>query len=216
MRLLCITDLHDRPAALGQILGSAGKVDAVLLGGDLTSFGAPADARRLVEQARAAAAPVLAVAGNCDSADIEQELIDLGVSLHARGVIMAGMGIHGLSGIPPWRQGMYQMTEEELAAALQAGYAQVATAARHVVLAHAPPRNGRLDRTFLLRHVGSQALRQFIEQPHPALVVCGHSPEARGVEEIGPTTVVNCGPAASGCYAVADVTDGVTVDLRKA
>lgn len=216
MRLVCITDLHDRPAALERILAAAGKADAVLLGGDLTSFGMPADARRLVEQAQSAGAPVLAVAGNCDSAEIEQELVDLGVALHGRGVILGGVGIHGLSGIPPWRQGMYQMTEEELAAALHAGYAQVTAAARHVVLAHAPPRNGRLDRTFLLGHVGSQALRDFIEQTRPALVICGHIHEARGIEQIGPTTVVNCGPAASGYYAVAEVTDDVTTELRKA
>jgi len=208
--------LHDRPAALERILAAAGPVDAVLLGGDLTNFGTPADARRLVEQAQAGGAPVLAVAGNCDSAEIEGELVALGVSLHGRGVVLGGVGIHGLSAIPPWRRGMYQMTEEQLAAALQAGYAQITAAARHVVVAHAPPRNGRLDRTFLLRHVGSQALREFIERTRPGLVICGHIHEARGVEQLGRTTVVNCGPAASGYFAAAEVAEEVKVELRRA
>ena len=111
---------------------------------------------------------------------------------------------------------MYHFTEEELAEHLQTGYEQIAGAAYHVVLSHAPPRDGKLDRTFFGRHVGSRALREFIERAQPALVVCGHIHEGRGIDTIGPTTVVNCGPAAAGDYAVVEIGDEVRVELCQA
>jgi len=214
MRLLCITDLHGRHAALERILAGAGEVDLLLLGGDITSFGSPEDAQQIVRLAQASAPAVLAVAGNCDSPGIDTRLDELGVGLHGRGVIREGIGLQGLSAMPPWLPRMYHFTEDELAGFLQAGYAQIAGAEQHVVLSHCPPRGGRLDRTRLLQHVGSQALRTFIQQTHPALVVCGHVHEARGIENLGPTTIVNCGPAAAGYYATAEIGDQVNVELH--
>jgi uncharacterized protein len=220
MNLLCLSDLHGSAAMLRRIFAAVKTADMILLGGDLTDFGSPENAERIVQQAQSLGAPVLAVAGNCDSADIDQRLLELGVSLHGRGIVCSGVGVHGVSAIPPWRGGMYQFTEAELAAALRAGYADVAGAKHHVVLAHAPPHGSKRDRTMLFQHVGSVALQNFIEETQPELVVCGHVHEARGSETIGRTLVVNCGPAAHGYYALADVgdevKDGPQVELCKA
>jgi len=219
MKLLCVTDLHQSSAALERILAdaaAAGPIDLLLLGGDITQFGPPEAAERLVRQAQAAGAPVLAVAGNCDSPAIDRRLVELGVSLHGRGLICGDVGIHGLSATPLWRSKMHQFTEEELAGDLRAGYAQVAGAAHQVVRAHAPPHGGKLDRTHFFQHVGSKALRAFIEETQPELVLCGHIHEGRGIEQLGRTTVVNCGAAFAGYYALAEVGGDVKVDLRRA
>lgn len=217
MKLLTITDLHGQAAVLERILKAAGEVDAILMGGDLTTFGEPEDAMRLVRQAQAIGPPVWAVAGNCDSARIDQELAELGISLQGRGLVVQGIGLHGLSAMPLWRGDMYQFSEEELASLLAAGYAQIAGAACHVVLSHAPPR-GVCDRTRFFQHVGSTALRAFIERTQPALVLCGHIHEARGVDRIGSTVVANCGAALAGFYAIAEVNEAaeVKVELRRA
>ena len=211
MRLLGITDLHGRHAALERILDDVGPTDVVLLGGDITHFGSPSDAEKAVRLARASGATVLAVAGNCDSAEIEQRLAQLGVSLDRRGVVHEAIGFHGLSATPPWGAMMHQSGEEELAAALEVGYAQVTAARHHVVLAHVPPHGLSLDRTFSGQHVGSTALREFVHQTGPCLVVCGHIHEGRGVEQIGQTTIVNCGHAASGQYVLVEVGDEVRI-----
>lgn len=79
MKLLGITDLHGSLRALDRILAHAGPVDAILLGGDITHFGTPDDAETVVRLARDAAATVVAVAGNCDSADIDERLTHLDV-----------------------------------------------------------------------------------------------------------------------------------------
>jgi hypothetical protein len=228
MRLLGITDLHGSPAALERILAaaipSAGHqqypaewaVDLILLGGDLTNFGSADDAEKLIRQAQDTAVKVLAVAGNCDSAEIGRRLVELNVSLAGRGLIHAGVGLHGLSAMPPWRGDMYELTEDKLAEVLQAGHAQIAGAEHHVVLSHPPPYGSALDRTSTAKHVGSTALRSFIDRMQPEVVICGHIHESRGVEKLGQTTAVNCGPAAAGYYALAELGDQLRVDLCRA
>jgi uncharacterized protein len=47
-------------------------------------------------------------------------------------------------------------------------------------------------------------------------VLCGHIHEARGVDHIGRTPIVNPGPVAAGHYAVVMVDDAVTVALDHA
>ena len=215
MKFLCISDIHNRIEPFQHILNLAGPIDVVLLGGDLTNFGTPADVEKIVHIAQSANVPVLSVAGNCDSPQIDQRLVELGVSVAGRGMIINDVGIHGLSAAPPWHRGMYGLTEEEMATHLQAGYSQIKNAHRHVVLAHVPPHGIKLDRTHFFQHVGSTALREFVEQTQPALVVCGHLHESRGVDMLGPTTIVNCGPAGSGYYAIAEIDDQVRVDLRR-
>jgi len=216
VKLLAVTDLHDHRDALGRVLAAALPVDLILLGGDITNFGSPADAERVVRRVQATGTPVLAVAGNCDSAEIEGCLVGLGVSLFRRGEVRDGVGFHGLSAMPPWLRHMYQFPEEELAAHLTEGYAAIEGARRHVVLSHPPPHGCKVDRTFLFRHVGSKALRTFVDEHQPDLVICGHIHEARGVDRIGRTLVVNCGSGAAGYHAVLDLGEEVTVDIRRA
>ena len=216
MKILCITDLHENAKALERILADAGPVDLILFGGDITHFGTPDDAERLIGPAGETGTKVLAVAGNCDSAAVDRRLSELGVSLSGRGVMHENIGLHGLPAMPPWRSTMYQFIEAELAEMLEAGYAQIDGTAVHVVLSHAPPHGGKLDRTHLFQHVGSTALREFIDERQPNLVLCGHIHESRGVEKSGRTTIANCGASRARYYAIAEVADGVEVELRRA
>jgi|YNPBryunderm2012_1023409.scaffolds.fasta_scaffold00092_5 hypothetical protein len=242
MRLLGITDLHSAVAMLEAILHRAGPVDLVLLGGDITNFGTPDDAESIVKRVQQAGLPVLAVAGNCDSAPIEQRLQELGVSLYRRAVVRNHIGFQGLSAMPPWKSRMYHFSEDQLAEDLQEGYRQLqqlkqpeqnlspadalsgASAPEqaeppgwktHIVLSHVPPRDCKLDQTFLGRHVGSQALRRFIDQVQPDLVLCGHIHEGRGLDRIGRTWLLNCGPASAGNYGLVEVASQLRLELRR-
>lgn len=213
MKLLCVTDLHGDLRSLRRILDHAGTVDVILLGGDLTNFGTPNQAEGLVLLAREHCPVVMAVAGNCDSPFIDERLAELGVSLFGRGMIHAGIGFHGVSAMPPWLGSMYELTEPQIQSSLEHGAAQIEQVSQQVVLSHVPPRQCSLDRTRKGVHVGSSALRNFIARRKPALVVCGHIHEARGVQTLGETMVVNCGTAFEGCYATATLDDKTTVEL---
>lgn len=67
-----------------------------------------------------------------------------------------------------------------------------------VFVLHSPPRDTRCDMTASRQHVGSRAIRSFIEKQTPPLVLGGHIHESPRVstsyrDAIGPTVVVNPG-----------------------
>ena len=64
-----------------------------------------------------------------------------------------------------------------------------------------PPYNTKLD-NIGCGHVGSQSIRDLIEEFNPALVLCGHVHEARGIDRINETTIVNPGVFAYGELAI--------------
>jgi Icc-related predicted phosphoesterase len=216
MKLLCLTDLHGARTTLRRILDRERDADVILLGGDITNFGTPDEAERVVLRCSQAAPAVFAVAGNCDSPEIDQRLVDLDVSLFGRGRERDGVGFFGVSAMPPWHGDTYELTEDAIAAALDAGAAMLDRAAPLVMLSHPPPRDTLVDRTVRHTHVGSTAVRRAIDQTQPALVVCGHIHEARGVDQVGDTVIVNCGCGLKGLYAVAQLDKAVRVELRQA
>ncbi len=64
-----------------------------------------------------------------------------------------------------------------------------------VLVVHSPPK-GYCDTSSAGDHLGSQAILEAIEAKRPPLAVCGHIHESWGAEsEVGPTRVLNLGPA---------------------
>jgi hypothetical protein len=220
MRLLCITDIHSNLRQFEKILANEPKADLLIIGGDFTNFGKPPEVDHMLNIAQAHTPQVLAVAGNCDSAAIDQLLVDRGVSLHARGVRIGlpgqgDIGFFGVSAMPPWHGNMYEFSEKDLDRFLTASYAQVAGSPRYIMVPHCPPRNSVVDRSSSGANVGSTAVRNWVDEVKPILVICGHIHEARGQAKIGDTIVVNCGPARDGNYAVAAIGNEVRVELKR-
>ena len=50
--------------------------------------------------------------------------------------------------------------------------------------------------------MGSTAVREFIEENQPDICLCGHIHEARAMDRIGRTLVVNPGPLVQGGYVL--------------
>jgi Icc-related predicted phosphoesterase len=67
-----------------------------------------------------------------------------------------------------------------------------------VLLSHAPPLGARDELPF--GHVGSKAISKFVDRVD--LVVCGPIHEAKGIEKVGKTVVVNPGEACKGSCAL--------------
>lgn len=70
--------------------------------------------------------------------------------------------------------------------------------AETVFVLHSPPRDTRCDMVAAGRHVGSRAIRSFVERRQPRLVLCGHIHESPRIsaawcDAIGRTPVVNPG-----------------------
>jgi len=197
--------------AIERVAPALRAADVAILTGDLTNFGEPDDAFRVIDAVRAHCPVVWAVTGNLDMAWVIDALRARGVSLHGEGRRIGDLGVFGCGGsnVTPMDTPT-EFEEDELRAILERGHAEVADAARRRMVCHTPPCDTRLDRLMNGTPVGSPAVRAFIESRRPEVCVVGHIHEGRGVERIGDTLVLNAGALRDGGYVVVE-DDGVTL-----
>jgi Icc-related predicted phosphoesterase len=197
-----LSDIHGQTGyidRMAQILGSA---DLVVLAGDITHFEGISRAGRVLETVRRHAPRVLAVSGNCDEPGVDNWLIDQGVGLHAKFHMVNGLAFAGLGGsvFTPFHT-PNEYTEARARQFLDKAVSGLDANIPLVVLSHQPPANTRCDRIRSGKHVGSRALREFIEVHQPLVCVTGHIHEAAATDEIGVTKIINPGPLWRGGYA---------------
>jgi hypothetical protein len=217
MRIFACSDVHGGTGAVLRHLRAEPGIDAIVVAGDITTKGTPADAEAFLTALKRSGLPVVAVAGNMDPPRIEETLMLQNVSVNGTGIMIGDVGFFGVSACPPTPfHTPYEISEEEILRRAEEGWAMVRGARRKVFVPHAPPAKTALDRTWTGLHVGSTAVREFIERREPDLVICGHIHEARGTDRLGGTLIVNCGAAGHGSYAVASLGESVSVELREA
>jgi uncharacterized protein len=216
VRLAYVVDVHDRPDSVTAALGRIGSVDLLVIGGDITTGGTPDDAEAAVAGWQGLVPRLLALAGNMDSPAIDARLDDLGVALGGRGHAIGDVGILGVSAAPtsPLHT-PYELDETELERRIAQAAASVDRCRVLVFCPHAPPARTACDRLGNGRHVGSTAVRAFVEEHQPDLVLCGHIHEARATDTIGRSAIVNPEPVFAGHYAVVEIGDSVHVELDR-
>lgn len=216
MRIIAFTDIHGSYARVQEILAKEKTVDAVIIGGDLTTVGTPKEAVEAVKLFQSFGKPLFVVAGNMDPPVLDSTFDKLKISINAKGRTHNEAGFFGVSGSPftPMHT-PYEISEDEIIKRAESGWQQVQSARWKIFVPHAPPRNTKLDRIRAGMHVGSTAVRAFIEKYQPDVCVCGHIHEARGTDVIGKTQVVNCGPAGKGYYATIELGEKIKVESRE-
>jgi uncharacterized protein len=216
VRLVCFGDIHMAFHAIERLGPVLREADYAILTGDLTHFGDPPDAFRVVDAVRQFCPSVLAVTGNLDMPWVIDAFRAEGISLHGEGRRFGDLGIFGCGGsnITPMDTPT-ELEEHELRAVLERGHEMVADAPRRLMICHTPPYETRLDRLMNGRPVGSPAVRAFIEARRPDVAIVGHIHEGRGTDRVGSTLVVNAGALRDGGYvAVDDGEAGITAELR--
>ncbi len=200
MRIIGFGDIHMDPGAVENIpaLNSA---DLIIVTGDITNYGFSLDAGKVMNRLLAINSNILAVAGNLDQPEVARYLMDNGMSLHGMGRIVNGLSIMGLGGsnYTPFNT-PYEFSEQELADQLTLGFSQVGDAKNFILVSHAPPLQTKTDRLVNGKHVGSSAVRTFIEEKQPPLCLTGHIHESMGQDYIGRTLVLNPGMVKDGGY----------------
>jgi len=217
MVIIGVTDIHGEVGCIERVGGELASGDVVLVVGDLARLGAPRrDAVEMVDALRAHNAKVLGVAGNCDDPDVEQYLLDEGIGLHGTHRVIDGVAFLGCGGSRRnWGATPNEHSEDALAGFLDAAAAGLDPDLPAVLVCHQPPLGTAVDQVSDGQHVGSRAVRAFIERIEPLLCLSGHIHEAVGTDRLGNTQLVNPGPLYDGGYACAKVLDGVaTVEIR--
>jgi Icc-related predicted phosphoesterase len=215
MRILAFTDIHGAYDRVVGILSKEPPFDAVIVGGDLTTHGTVNEATHAVRRFQEFGKPLFIVAGNMDLPAFDALYDSLGVNINAKGAVLGEAGFFGIAGSPftPMHT-PYEISEEEIGRRADAGWRDVQASRWKVFVPHAPPYNTKLDKILLGKHVGSSAVRTFVEEKQPDVLVCGHIHESRGLDSLGKTRLVNCGAAGRGFYASIELGEMITVELR--
>jgi len=211
-----VGDLHGDAANAARIPGVAG-AKGIVVAGDITTHGSVPQARRVLDTLRAANPNVMAQIGNMDSTAISAMLDDEGANIHLCGRELApGVGLVGVGWSAPTPFGTpCEVSDETLGRWLGQVHALTKEWNQWLLAVHTPPYNTRVDDLGGGTHVGSQAVRSFIELVQPSACLTGHIHEARSADTIGRTTVVSPGMLAHGGYALIGLTDGRrTIELK--
>jgi Icc-related predicted phosphoesterase len=214
VRVGYVVDVHGRFEAVADAVARIGPLDVLVVGGDITTFGGPADAERALALWQPLAPLLLAVAGNCDSPAIDEVLMEHGVSLDGRGIAVDGIGFAGVSASPfTPLDTPHELPDEEIGRRGAKAIAAVAGCRARVFCPHAPPHGTSCDRLRSGQHVGSPALRRLVEREQPDVVLCGHIHESRGLDRLGSARIVNPGPVAAGHYALVELGETLEISL---
>jgi uncharacterized protein len=209
MKLVSFGDIHMATRNLARMGEELRDTDLIVISGDLTNFGGPPDARKVLDAARAACRQVLALPGNLDQREVTPYLEQEGVALHGRGMMVDGVALFGCGGsnITPFHTPT-ELTEDEIYDTLRHGYSEVEGKRPLVMVCHTPPYQTKCDRLINGTAVGSPAARRFIEEVKPEVCISGHIHESAASDKIGPTRVFNAGPFKGGGYIVVSYRDG--------
>jgi len=213
---IALGDIHGNTAPLASIPelpGAAG----VIVTGDMTIRGGVPEASAVLEAVAAINPRVLAQIGNMDKPPVQDWLDGRGQGIHARAVELApGAGLMGVGWSPRTPFGTpSEASEEQIAQWLVQAYEQARDFTHLALISHAPPFGTSSDVLGNGAHVGSPAVREFIERVQPEVCVTGHIHEARGVDALGRTVIVNPGELAAGGYVLLRLeADGFAAELK--
>jgi uncharacterized protein len=213
MKCIALTDIHAAYRIAEDIVNKESP-DLLIIGGDLTTVGSVSEAESALDMLQRSVSQIFSVAGNMDIVQHDELYQRRGISLNARGVIIGDIGFFGVSGAPISRlHTPYEITEEEISRRIMEGYRQVQTTQRKILISHTPPYGTRVDLIHSGFHVGSTAVRDFIEDYQPDLVICGHIHESRGKDQIEKSRIINCGAGKEGNYGLIEIyEDRITVE----
>ncbi len=205
MIIVGLADIHGQGgmiSAMGEELAGA---DVVLIAGDITDFGNEEAAGKIVSQIRKYNDQILAVSGNCDASGVSRYLTAEGINLNQECVVINSVAFVGIDA-----------SGENGKDQVESFKAKGLNGEQKVLLSHYPPMGTSLDVVNGGKHIGKAAILDFIERQEPELVLCGHVHEARGIDRMGRTTLVNPGPMMRGAYLYAEITDKLeSVEIRQ-
>jgi hypothetical protein len=215
LNLLAFTDFHGNQEAYGKAkkLIAETKPTLVIIAGDVFNHDFNRAKQHLVDLA-SAGRPLYFVPGNMDGAELASWPGDANIrGLHGRCEYMGGVALVGLGGSPYGQfKTVFEYSEKDARGVLERGRSAY-HGGKLVLVSHCPPRDTKLDKVSSGDHVGSTSVREYVEKHEPILVISGHVHEARGIDSIGESTLVNPGPANNGKYASITVNETIKVRL---
>lgn len=186
-------------------------IDVIIYMGDFTDLNTPKGFTQkditniLIEELKSLGKTILAIPGNNDTKDIIEILEKQGISLHSEGKIIGEYGFYGFGGAKTPFKTPFEPTEEELKQGLERAYNQVSSTKYKIQITHNPPINTGIDVIRAGAHVGSPIVRKFIEEKKPIIALSAHIHEAKGVDKLGETFLLNAGKFPEGYFGLINI-----------
>jgi len=186
MKILVTSDIHGNQSALFLLKEQAKNVDLVLFCGDITSKYNDIEiqaqcANELYKIFNEIKAPCKFIQGNCDNFELNSKYyLSKEESINSVRIIPFEYVLPTPGGVT-----FRETSEEFIAYELEK-----INGANAIILAHQPP-FGAGDAVNETLHVGSHAIKSWIEKENPLYWLCGHIHEANGEYKIGNTIVIN-------------------------
>jgi len=217
MNIVVVSDIHGDMENMLTYLDKIRELnpDLIICPGDFTDINMPKGFTQqdvvelIVDELKSLNIPVLAVPGNVDPKETITILEKKKISLHGRGKIIGEYGFYGYGGAKTPFETSIEPSEEEMKMALLNAYKDVKNAKYKVQVTHAPPFNTKVDMIHSGIHVGSKIVRSFIEEHQPVLAVSAHIHEARGIDKINNTLLINTGRFPEGYVGLINIENGV-------
>jgi hypothetical protein len=190
MRILAAGDFHIKQSRMKRFIeiNKDIKPDLSVICGDITSFG-PAEAAK--EFLDSIPGKVLAIPGNLDPIAVNEAVVESkAIFLHEKKVEEGGYTFIGLGGSLPGIFSYQEYQEDEIEEILE-GLRPDPLSRNAILVTHMPP-YGIKDLARSGKHLGSRAIRKWIEKYQPQVVLCSHVHEDPGYELSSQTWVVNC------------------------
>ncbi|MEM5879450.1 MAG: metallophosphoesterase [Candidatus Aenigmatarchaeota archaeon] len=214
MEILIVSDIHNDVENLMEYIDKVALLnfDVIVFPGDFTDvppkgFSSLDISKIILEELKSLGKPILALPGNWDRNVIEL-LEKEGVSLHGHGKVIDDIGFYGFGGARTPFNTSYEPSEEEIENGLKRAFDDVKKSKIKVQVTHAPPIGTKIDVVYSGAHVGSEAVRKAIEAYRPLLAISAHIHEARGIDEINGTKLINSGRFPEGYCGLASIKNG--------
>ncbi len=217
MKIIALPDLHGGIKYLPMIGDELAAADVVLLVGDFVNGDTAEDAANLVTAVQQFNPTILAVPGNWEKDHVGTYLTGKAMNLDRRHLVLDHITFVGVgASLKSPMTTPNEIAESEFEQYLGEASQGLDLTATWVLVCHEPPYQTICDRAAFDLHVGSKAVRAFIEKAQPAICFTGHIHEGVGIEHIGRTQVVNPGPLWQGHYAYAEINSQTSVvEIRR-
>lgn len=190
------------------------KFDVVVCPGDFTDTNVPRGftqediAGLIIKELKTLKKPILAVPGNVDPKNIVKILEEEKISVHGKGVSIGEYGFYGCGGAQTPFGTNIEPTEEEIKRKLKEALEDVGKFKYKIQVTHNPPSESRLDMIQSGLHVGSDAVKEAIESYNPIVAISAHIHEARGVDHLKNTFLMNSGRFPEGYFGLINIVNG--------
>ncbi len=213
---IALGDIHDEINRLQEI-PELKQADGIIVSGDLTMNGGAKQAERVLLALKEFNSHILAQIGNMDRMEVSELLNENNYNIHAQVRELAPntciFGVGGSTFTPFGTPS--EFPESDFSFWLEEAWQKARKWSKRVLISHNPPKDTLCDVIGDNVHVGSTAVREFILENQPDICICGHIHEARNIDSIGRTVVINPGSFMDGGYVILRSNKGqLSVELK--